>query len=408
MKAMSEDPLNLIEPRALGARIREAREARGWTQQQLSEHVGMARTTIVALEKGERRLKPRELVELATLLGRSVSELLQQGAPAEGFAVQLRSRLAPGEPGESGLSAQIDEFERLCEDYVRLEELCRAPLMRRYPSVYPMERTDPDLAAEDLATMERKRLDLGEGPLVNLREVLETDVGIRAFQLRLPPKVAGMFVFTERLGGCIAVNLNHPIERRRASLAHEYGHFLTSRYRSEVTLEERYERRPAGERFAESFARAFLMPSSGLRRRYLEVERERPQGATLGDLYRLAHFYAVSVEAMARRLEDLRLLPVGTWGRLRQARAHVHDPQRLLGVEPAHADDEIVSARYIALAVEAWQLEKLSEGQLARFLRTDRLGARERIQRLEANAEDGHDQGETMDLAAPLLRSMGR
>jgi Zn-dependent peptidase ImmA (M78 family) len=218
--------------------------------------------------------------------------------------------------------------------------------------------------------------------------------------------VAGMFAFAEPLGGCIAVNLRHPAERRRASLAHEFGHFLTARHRPEVTFLGRFERRPAGERFAEAFARAFLMPASGLRRRYLEIERERPRGITHGDLCRLAHFYAVSVEAMTRRLEELRLIPTGTWDRLRQQGFRVREAQQLLGLESAHADDEQFSSRYVALAVEAWQKGDLSEGQLARFLRTDRLGARDWIQRL-APGEDGAEQG-SIDFGAPILGTAGR
>ncbi|HEX9943157.1 MAG TPA: XRE family transcriptional regulator [Thermoanaerobaculia bacterium] len=405
---MGENPLDTIEPRVLAARLREAREARGWTQQQLADRLKMARTTIVAIEKGERRLRPQELIELASLLGRSVSEFLQRGAPPEGFAVQLRETMPLPASLGSDLPQYIEEFQLLCEDYGRLEEMCQAPLRRRYPPEYEIQGTDPELAAEDVAATERSRLDLGEGPLVNLREVLEADVGLRIFQLVLPSKVAGMFAFTEPLGGCIAVNLHHPPERRRTSLAHEYGHFLTARYRPEITLEDRYERRPAGERFAEAFARALLMPASGLRRRYLETDRERSQGVTFGDLCRLAHFYAVSVEAMIRRLEELRLIPAGSWDRLRQEHFRVREAQKLLGLEPIHADNESLSPRYIALAIEAWQREQLSEGQLARFLRTDRVGARERIQRLELAAANGSDEGESIDLGAPLLRSAGR
>jgi Zn-dependent peptidase ImmA (M78 family) len=217
-----------------------------------------------------------------------------------------------------------------------------------------------------------------------------------------------MFACADSLGACIAINLNHSPERRRASLAHEFGHFLTARYRPEITLQERFERRPAGERFAEAFARCFLMPAPGLRRRFLEIQRERTQGFTYGDLCRLAHFYAVSVEAMTRRLEDLRLIPSGTRDRLRLERFRFRQAQELLGLDTVHRDEEVFSPRYIALAVEAWQRGELSEGQLAGLLRTDRLGARETIQRLERSAADGDDTGEPLDFGAPLAGSGAR
>jgi Zn-dependent peptidase ImmA (M78 family)/DNA-binding XRE family transcriptional regulator len=399
---MNENPLNAVDLRAVGARLREAREARGWTQQDAADRLGVARTTMVAIEKGERRLKPGELVELAGLYGRPVADLLQRGAPAEGFAVQLRGVL-PAAPVDTELLPHLEEFQNLCEDYARLEAMCEAPLRRRYPPEYDIRGVDPEIVAEDVAVGERNRLALGEGPLLNLRDLLEADVGLRIFQMDLPSKVAGLFAFTDSLGGCLAVNRNHPPERRRASLLHEYGHFLSSRYRPEIHLEQRYERRPAAERFAETFARAFLMPASGLRRRFLELERERSRGITYGDLCRLAHFYAVSVEAMIRRLEELRLVPAATWDRLQLEGFRVREAQRLLGLTPLATDDEILPARFVALAVEAWQEGHLSEGQLARVLRTDRLGARERVRRLgEAPAGDG-DPDEPIDLGAPVV-----
>jgi Zn-dependent peptidase ImmA (M78 family)/DNA-binding XRE family transcriptional regulator len=405
---MGENAQGTIQPRALGARLREAREARGWTQQQLADRLRLARTTIVAIEKGERRLKPTELIEFASTLGRSVSDLLQRNAPAEEFSVQLRGNLPTSLPPLTDeLSSYISEFQLLCEDYVRLEDLCRAPLRRRFPAEYDIQGIDPEFAAEDVAIAERRRLDLGEGPALNLRDILEGDVGIRVFQMHLPSKVSGMFAFAESLGACIAINLRHPVERRRASLSHEFGHFLTARHRSEITIEQRFDRKPARERFAEGFARAFLMPESGLRRRFLELERDRSRGVTYADLCRLAHFYAVSLEAMTRRLEEIRLIPSGTWDRLQQEKFSVREAQQLLGLGSVNCDDEMLPSRYITLAVEAWQMGELSEGQLARFLRTDRLGARERINRLTQATPEG-SEGDLIDFGEPLFGSARR
>src|SRR5436309_14193964 len=122
---MGEHQVNTTDLRALGARIREARESTGWTQQELADHLGMSRTTIIAIEKGERRLKPAELVQLASLLGRNVSDLLQRSAPAEAFGVQLRSTLPSSGTPSTPLPRHIEDFQHLCEDYVRLEELCQ-------------------------------------------------------------------------------------------------------------------------------------------------------------------------------------------------------------------------------------------------------------------------------------------
>ncbi len=401
---MRSDPLAEIDPRFLGARLRQAREARGWTQQQVADQLGVARTTLVAIEKGERRIRPEELMRLGALYERQLWELLQRGAPPEGFAVQLRTSMASG-PVDAGLVSSIEVFERLAEDYVRLEKICQAPLRRRHPPQYEIEGLDPELAGEDVACSERNRLGLGDGPLSTLRDILENDVGIRIFQPELPLRVAGMFAYTEDLGACIAVNQHHPQERRALSLAQEYGHFLTDRFHPEILTLEGGERRPRAQRFSDAFARSFLMPSEGLRKRYLELQRERKGAVTRGDLYRLASFYFVSVEAMARRLTSERLIPAGTWDRLRQEGFEIRETAE---PPPQTRPEDALPPRYVSLAVEAWQRAELSEGQLAQMLRTDRVGAREIIGRAQGLSTEEGATADLVDWSAPLLRVASR
>lgn len=396
---MGIEEANPVGSRVLGARIRQARENRGLTQDQVAQHLGVARTTVVAMEKGERRVRAEELVELASLYGRSLSSLLQGGEPIEGFSVQLRGLVTPS-AAQPELQSAIEEFQALCEDYLQLEKVRSAPLGKRYPPPYEIDQLDPSQAAEDVAAEERRRLGLGDGPLLNLREVLEDAVGLRVFLLELPARVAGMYSFSEELGGCIALNLDHPPERRRLSLAHEYGHFLTSRFRGEILEEGRYERKPFPEVFAETFGRAFLMPAAGLRRQFLALKRDRKGFTTRSDLCRLAYSFDVSAEATVRRLEELQLVPAGLWERLRIEGFKVREAMQILGLSPSSRHDERLPARFRTLAVESWQEGDLTEGQLARVLRVNRLQAREIIQAV--TTLDQQQQQAAMALGAPL------
>jgi Zn-dependent peptidase ImmA (M78 family) len=222
-----------------------------------------------------------------------------------------------------------------------------------------------------------------------------------------------MYAYTEEHGGVMAINRAHPPEMRRHSMAHEYGHFLTDRFRPEITVLGRYERRPATERFADAFGRALLMPAASVRRRFHELLRQRSPGRendrggrpTVGDLFRSAHSFYVSLEAMTLRLEDLRLVAPGTWEglRLRRQGLRLGDAWSFLGLREHPVDDERLPSRYRYLAAEAWQRGELSEGQLASFLRVDRVTARQVVQGLGvtpgARARDG-DGG--LDLFAPL------
>jgi hypothetical protein len=60
------------------------------------------------------------------------------------------------------------------------------------------------------------------------------------------------------------------------------------------------------------------MPRSGLSRRFHELKRTSSDRVTPSMLVQLAHTYGVSLQALSGRLEDLGLIPAGTWERLRE------------------------------------------------------------------------------------------
>ncbi len=393
---MEKHILDNIDPTVLGARLQEARRARGMTQQDAADHLEMARTTVVAIEKGERRLTPHELIKLASFYGRPVSDFVGRQSRMESFVPQFRAALvresspiraaAPSsmhrskakqqEDVEAEFEKVADELQLLAEGYLELERICEMPMAKSYPPLYSISGASPEQAGEEIANAERNRLGLGDGPLSNLRERLEVDVGLRIFYFPMPPKVAGVFAYGDSAGGCMGINSNHPRDRRNWSLAHEYGHFLTSRYQIEITFLSTSKRSSARERLADSFAECFLMPSSGLNRRFTEIHRSGEKGITLADLIALADLYQVSVQALILRLENLRRLPSGTWDKLERDGFKVRKAQQTLDIEANPPVKDALPLRYKVLAVRAYNREELSEGQLARYLRTDRVQAR--------------------------------
>ena len=392
-----------IDPRGLGRRLQEARKARGLTQQDAAHVLEVARTTITAIEKGDRRTRPDEVIRLASLYGKRVSDLVGPKEPVADFAVQFRT--AADRIGSAGMQDETQEalrqFQALCEDYGYLEQLNGVTISPNYPPQYPTAGTTPEAAGQDVASSERNRLGLGDGPALRLRETLEHDVGLRVFSIALPSRVAGIFAYTDELGGCIAVNAHHPAERRRWSLAHEYAHFLTSRYQSEISLLGAYSRAPASERFADTFARCLLMPEPGLRRRFNELSRIGGGNVTAADVCRVAHYYFVSVEAMMLRLEEIGVLPGGTWERLRDRGFRTREAQEHLGLPPQPGDDRLLPLRYEFLAARAYGEGSLTEGELARMLRTDRVSARQTVQKL-SNALHVLDEGQVASLPIEL------
>ena len=381
---MRQHAIESIDPRSLGRRLQDARKTRGLTQREVAEHLAVARTTVAALERGDRRPRPGELMRMARLYARPLGCFVGAREPAGDLAGQFRAAVTgAGSPDDQReLGQAVRRFQGLCEDYLHLEGLAGASLARSYPAQHGIEGTPSRDAAEDVASSEHNRLGLGDGPVLRLRDVLESDVGIRIFSIELPSRVTGMFAYTEELGGCIAVNALHPEERRRWSMAHEYGHFLTRRSRPEVSTLGTYGTVPATGKFADAFAGAMLMPAAGLRRRFNDLSRGSGGAVTAADACGLAHRYLVPVEAMMLRLEQLRLLPAGAWDRLRDRGLGIREAQDQVDHSRHPGGGQELPHRYRLLAARAYGEGQLTEGELARLLRTDRVSARRVVQEM--------------------------
>ena len=259
--------------------------------------------------------------------------------------------------------------------------------------------------AEDVANRERQRLGFGDQPIPNIRALLESEVGVRIFFGRLPGMFAGMYIFIDGLGGCMLINSVHPAEKQRASIAHEWAHLIVDRYTAGVDYLTIPGRKPANERFAESFAMSFLMPASSVRFRFNEIVHSTGN-FQVADLVRLKHFYFVSMEAMALRLESLGLLRSGTWDLLKEKAVPVRKAEQRLGLIRETSQEPAYPERFKFLAVHAYERGELSEMELANYLRCDIWEARRVVQESMLSVEvDGEGNAKSMqaDFEMPLL-----
>ena len=62
--------------RTLGERVREAREARGLSQEALADAAGLDRTYVSGIERGLRNVTVLRLADIAKALGAKVSSLV--------------------------------------------------------------------------------------------------------------------------------------------------------------------------------------------------------------------------------------------------------------------------------------------------------------------------------------------
>lgn len=392
--------LDALDPAELGARLQRARKRAGLTQKDGAEAIGAVRTTMVAIEKGDRSVRPQELVALARTYGRPVSDFVRTRPSVEPFDVQFRA--APGASShDDPIRGVVAEWEDLCVSYLELEEALGSPLPRDYPPEYAGDDVPTELLAESIAASERRRLGLGDGPVPRLRDVLEQEVGLRVFCLPMPTPYSEMYAYDDRLGGCLAVNQNHPVERQRWSLAHGYLHFLAHRQRPVVNYEGQYRRVPESERLADAFAMHFLLPTVSVTRHFSAYRRDSRFTPT--DLLTLADYYGVGVETLALRLEGLGLLPAGTWDRLRDRGFRIRASQETLSLDPrARERADKYPLYYQHLAIDALDEGSITEGRFAELFGIGRVEARTLADTLRERSSGLSEGATTVDLAAPI------
>lgn len=382
---------------ALSERLTMARKAAGVSQDVAARHLKLSRPTYIAIEKGNRDVKPDELVALATLFRTPVSRLVRQEAPPPLIAPHLRGEIAQASQ-DVGLNEAIDKLAAFVDDYQFLLEKTNARLV---PVVAPPQIDRTAYPLEQLAsrTAQQQRSNLGYGlrePIGNLRRALD-DAGVHVFVDALNSKLAGLYSFVPGFGYCILVNRLHPFERMRWTIAHEFGHFLLDREKPGVDYLSMPARKPYSERFADEFAACFLMPADGVRHQF-EDAKARMGDVNVGDVCRIADHYGVSLMAMTLRMESLKLIRSGTWDFLKQSGIKVRDLKLEAGLEPKNNRPKIDTFpdRYIQLAIQAWNSQDISTGQFAKLLRRDPIQARELAE--ERSRSDIEDESMVLEV----------
>jgi Zn-dependent peptidase ImmA (M78 family)/DNA-binding XRE family transcriptional regulator len=382
-------PLEQMTPKDVGERLRVARENAKLTQADAARSIDVARTTLVAIEQGLRRVRMNELQQLAKAYGTSVNALVREEAVHVDLVPRFRKLV---DSSDVATTAAAELMADLARAEVEMERLLGVERIRNYPPERPILRGDVRAQAEHDATELRQRLGLGMGPVPDLITLLEMEFGVRVYIRKLDGRISGLFAYDEALGPCMLLNANHPPERRRQSAAHECGHFVSSRSRPEILhLDERVNTRE--ERYASAFGRAFLTPTRAVMQKFQEVTTGSDR-LTRRHVIILAHYFGVSREGMVRRLEDLGLIKTGTWDWF-QANGGItaRHAQQVLGdlltPDPYNAEaDRPTTLRLNLLASEVYRQGLLSEGQLARLLRLDRVELRKILDSQEVEGSE--------------------
>src|SRR3954452_4242994 len=214
--------LERFSPAEIGERLRVARDTAKLTQAAAAAASGMARTTLVAVEQGQRKPRIDELVQLARLYGTSVNALFRQVSVHIDLVPKFRK--PPGSSDTSSIETAARLLTDLAKAEAELEDLLGIHRVRNYPQQRPVLPGDVRAQAEQDALDVRQWLGLGLGPVPDILSLLEAQLGVRVFVRKLPSRMSGLYVFDEAVGACMLFHAGHPRSRRNQTAAHELGH----------------------------------------------------------------------------------------------------------------------------------------------------------------------------------------
>jgi Zn-dependent peptidase ImmA (M78 family)/DNA-binding XRE family transcriptional regulator len=317
---------------ALTDRLAAARLQSGYSQEDVASALGVTRAMVSYWESGKRMPNDRQLSALSRVLRISSQDLLEEDGltPNEGLAQMLFRG------GESDLPPEalpgLREFVQFLDDYEQLAKALGYDIrgMEQSPFTFTAGFDSADDARRKAEEV-RSHLRLGLGPVVDMDTACEM-LGVTVFRTVLGTDVtktiSGVFFNHRGVGFSILVNVAMTPGRRRFTIAHELAHalFHSKKDRYVISMPGRDPR----ERFADSFAGEFLMPTEGLRR-VMEENGIGPRIKDPADVIHLQRSFKVSYITALVRLRQAKLVDAAHYESLKGIRPVVY--ARALGYE---------------------------------------------------------------------------
>lgn len=269
-----------------------ARDARGLTQEELADRVGIGQGTLSKYETGLQEPPNSFVKALGEALGYPDSFFFEPGRPygLPPFHYRRRKKLSKKVLGRIvaemnirrvHLSKLLLSFERKSNTYI--PEIDRDDYMGRSKAPFSIE---------DVARTIREMWMLPSGPIPNMVELIEANGGV------VIPCDFGtdlLDAMSQRIDGLpilVFINVNAPTDRLRHTLAHELGHMIlhTTTVKDDEVMEDE----------ADAFAGAFLLPADEVRTQLRKFD--------LRQLANMKNYWKVSMAAIAVRADRLKLI----------------------------------------------------------------------------------------------------
>jgi Zn-dependent peptidase ImmA (M78 family)/transcriptional regulator with XRE-family HTH domain len=286
-------------PGFIGARLKEAREARGLTSAALSQMLGLSRTAISHYENGDQSPRPEVMERIQQTLNLRPEFFRRLPAPKSSGAVFYRSMSAATK------AARVKAERRyawLREIASYLREFITFPRVNLPVFDVPDDpnKISPELI-EEIASETRRYWKLGDGPISNIAWLLENQ-GVIVSRCELEAETLDAFSewhVADNTPYIILGSDKNVAVRSRSDAGHELAHLILHR-KIDRTRIARSQDFKLIETQAHRFSGAFLLPASAF---FREVSVP-----SLDTFRALKPIWLVSIQMFLYRSQDLGLI----------------------------------------------------------------------------------------------------
>ncbi|NMO04017.1 ImmA/IrrE family metallo-endopeptidase [Gordonia sp. TBRC 11910] len=276
-----------MDGKTLGERIAAERIRHGLTQDNLAGRVGIERTALGKIEKGDRKVSALELVNIAASLETPLAWFVRDPLPA---VIGRRTDAAPSHETTESLDRALELFAG------DVASLITSGVITSVDDRPAWDTPQSYLDCERIAGEVRAHLNVGSGPLYELAGIAE-QFGLYSCSLPLGGGGAdGALVWVN--DGCAAAVIDGSVKpgRRRMTLAHEMGHWLFGDMFDSKADD--------AERMINAFAAYLLAPRAGVTEMWNRHARDQVRDRAI----RVAGTYRMSWSAVLLHLRNLNLI----------------------------------------------------------------------------------------------------
>jgi len=340
----------------IGARLKIAREAIGYTLQKVAEKTMIGESSISEFEHSKREPKFSQLSALAEIYKKPIEYFLTD----KNFVPDLMLWREPPIIEEKGeIEAQ---FRLLCEQYHKLEILMGETSTETLPQTSESQEEFDYKKAERLAENTHRIFGLGEIPSTSLRHILEERFHVKIFHLAF--QGSAISNFSEAYGPAILLNndTHYRTWRRNFDLAHELFHLLTWKIFRNGETESMVPGNDE-EKLANAFASRLLLPTDMVKERIDKIKNKNGR-VSLESLDEVAREFGVSLDALLWRLLYLYDKSAN------EIEGYIDNAKTLRIQRPSRISDQPdeLPERYCSLAIKALNEGKLSLIQFAKYM----------------------------------------